>query len=52
MGKIGEERERQRLAELFARLEEGELKEIAGDGGGSLWKNASGAGTQRAMDRE
>src|SRR5467141_2584656 len=32
MGQIDEQREWQRLAELYASLEEGELEEIAGDG--------------------
>lgn len=31
MGQIDEQKERQRLAALYARLEEGELEEIAGD---------------------
>ena len=31
MGQIDEQKERRRLAELYASLEEGELKEIAGD---------------------
>lgn len=50
MGQIDEHKERRRLAELYANLEEGELEEIAADAG-SLTRTASEALRSEMMSR-